>query len=275
MSAGAERAPLLSLAAFRHWAFFRLTSTLGSQVQLLAIGWYVYGLTGRPMHLADVGLAQLLPVVSLVLVTGHAADRFDRRAVLTLCSLAQALAAGIFFAVSRGGGRRLGVAYALCALLGVVRAFWGPASQSLVPSLVPAAALPRALAFSASLWQFATIAGPALGGLLLAAPAGVPGGFAAAAALLLASAGLAATLRPRRAPPKAGAASWATLLAGVRYVREPRLLFACVSLDLFAVLLGGATALLPVYARDVLHVGARGLGVLRAAPSAGALAMAV
>ncbi|HEU4409720.1 MAG TPA: MFS transporter [Polyangiaceae bacterium] len=274
MSAPAESVRIFSIATFRRWALFRLASILGSQVQLLAVGWYVYGLTGRPMSLAYVGLAQFLPVVSLVLVTGHVADRFDRRAVLAVCSLVQASAALAFAALSYGGSRRLGAAYALCVVTGVVRAFWGPASQSLVPSLVPAAALPRALAFSSSLWQFATIAGPSLGGLLLAAPTGVPGGFGAAALLMLAAGALAATLRPRQAPPKAGAASWSTLLAGVRYVREQRLLLACVSLDLFAVLLGGATALLPVYARDVLHVGARGLGLLRAAPSAGALAMA-
>ncbi|MCU0684839.1 MAG: MFS transporter [Polyangiaceae bacterium] len=275
MNAPAESASPFSLATFRRWAFFRLASTLGGQVQLLALGWYVYGLTGQPMALAYVGLAQFLPVISLVLVTGHVADRFDRRAILSACSLAQAACALIFLVLARGGGRHLGAAYALCVMLGVARAFWGPASQSLVPSLVPAAALPRALAFSASLWQFATIAGPALGGLLLAAPTGLPGGFAVAAALALCAAALAATLKPRSPLPKAGTASWKTLLAGVRYVREQPLLLACVSLDLFAVLLGGATALLPVYARDVLHVGAPGLGLLRAAPSAGALAMAL
>jgi MFS family permease len=275
MSAPAPQTSFFAFASFRRWALFRLTSIIGAQVQLLAIGWYVYDLTGRPMNLAYVGLAQFLPVISLVLVTGHVADRFDRRAVLAACSLVQAAAALAFAALSRGGSRNLVAIYALCVAIGVVRAFWGPASQALVPSLVPPEALPRALAFSASLWQFATIAGPALGGLLLATRLGVPGGFAVTALLMLASAALVATLRPRRALPKIGATSWTTLLAGVRYVREQRILFACVSLDLFAVLLGGATALLPVYARDVLHVGARGLGLLRAAPSAGALAMAV
>ncbi len=275
MSAPPDSASPLSSAVFRRWALFRVVSTLGSQAQLLAVGWYVYDLTDRPMSLAFVGLAQFLPVASLVLVAGHVADRFDRRVVLAACALAQAAATAAFAALAAGGSRRVGAAYALCAATGVARAFWGPASQSLVPSLVPPAALPRALAFSSALWQFSTIAGPSLGGLLLATPAGVPGAFAASALLLTVAAALAATLRPGRPLPKAGAASWATLLAGVRYVREQRLLFACVSLDLFAVLLGGATALLPVYARDVLHVGARGLGLLRAAPSAGAAATAL
>src|SRR5687767_12039742 len=117
MNAPAESTSLFSLSAFRHWALFRLASTLGGQVQLLAIGWYIYGLTGRPMHLAYVGLAQFLPVISLVLVTGHVADRFDRRLVLTLCSLAQAAVALAFVALSRGGGRHLGVAYALCVIM--------------------------------------------------------------------------------------------------------------------------------------------------------------
>lgn len=264
----------LDYPSFRRWLLVRFLVVLGSQLEVLAVGWHVYALTGRPMALAYVGLAQFLPIFFLALVAGSVADRFDRRRILFASYLLQAVIGLGFtwFAMSRATSTL--PLYALAFLIGVLRSFANPAASALVPSLVELPALPRALAMSTTVWQAMTIAGPSVAGLLIAG-IGVTGTFALSAVLPLLGAMVVLTLEPRTAMPIRKAISPETILAGVRYVRAHPVVLGCISLDLFAVLLGGATALLPIFARDILHVGAWGFGLLRAAPGVGAVFVAV
>jgi MFS family permease len=262
----------LTVPAFRRFLAMRTCSMLAAQVQLTALGWWVYRETGDPLDLAWVGLAQFAPVLALSLPAGHAADRFERRRILGGCQLAMVVVNAALAAVAAAGNPSTAVLVGFCLAMGTVRAFSNPAGQALLPTLVPHDGLQRALAMSSTLFQLCTIAGPSLGGLLLAAGGAVPA-FLGAVALLLAALALLVGL-PSVHPPAAGR-SLDDLLAGLRYVRDQRLILACTTLDLFAVLLGGATALLPVYAADVLHVDPRGYGLLRAAPAFGAAAVAV
>lgn len=262
----------LTVPAFRRFLAMRTCSMLAAQVQLTALGWWVYRETGDPLDLAWVGLAQFAPVLALSLPAGHAADRFERRRILGGCQLAMVVVNAALAAVAAAGSPSTAVLVGFCLAMGTVRAFSNPAGQALLPTLVPHDGLQRALAMSSTLFQLCTIAGPSLGGLLLAAGGAVPA-FLGAVALLLAALALLVGL-PSVHPPATGR-SLDDLLAGLRYVRDQRLILACTTLDLFAVLLGGATALLPVYAADVLHVDPRGYGLLRAAPAFGAAAVAV
>lgn len=239
------------------------------QIQTVAVGWQVYDLTRDPFDLGLVGLSQFLPALLLVLVTGAAADRFPRRAIMGICLGVMALAALGLVAVTRAGGTEVGLMFLCIAVFGTARAFYNPARQSIVPNLVPPEQLAGAVAVTSSANQLATIAGPVAGGLLY----GVSPLAAYATSLLLF--GLAALLvtrippLPRRA--KVTRATVETLLAGLSYIRRQKVVLGAISVDLFAVLLGGATALLPVYARDVLEIGPLGLGILRAAPGVGAI----
>lgn len=269
-------------AAFRHrdfglYAAGRFLSALAIQIQNVALGWLVYDLTGDPLALGLVGLAAFLPAIGLALVTGHVADRHDRRAVLLACyGLCAAAAAGLFL-LAWSGDRRVWPIYALTVLFGTARAFANPAGQALVPNLVPPEDFQNAVAWNSSVWQTATVAGPALGGVLYALGRG--GGevaFGAAAAGFALTVALLALIRHRRpvgAPREP--ASWASLVAGIVFIRSRPTILGAISLDLFAVLLGGATALLPIYARDILAVGPWGLGVLRSMPAAGAVLTAL
>ncbi len=255
---------------FRYYAAARFIATIASQAQSVAVGFQVYALTHRALDLGYVGLAQFLPVVSLSLVTGHAADRFDRRSLLLLCELAFAACAVIFFLLARAEHPSLLAIYANLVLFGTARAFAGPAASSLMPSLVPKAHFANAASWQSTLWQLAAIGGPSLGGLLygLYGSAGPVYAFTAVGfgcAVILASAIRTRTGRLDRRPP-----TLATALAGLRYVWAKKILLGSISLDFFAVFLGGAVAMLPVYATDVLHVGPTGLGVLRSAPAVGA-----
>ncbi|HVE87271.1 MAG TPA: MFS transporter, partial [Myxococcales bacterium] len=254
----------------------RLLLTVGVQMQSVAIAWYVYSLTNRPLDLGLVGLAQFLPAASLALVTGHAADRFDRQRILLCCYGAIAACAALFFWLARGeaGSGSLAPIYVVLVLLGSARAFSGPAAQSFLPHLVPEAQLARGVAWGASVFQVATIAGPALGGVVYGLAGRAAPVFAASAASSGVAALFIAAIRARTGRMEVRAASWALLVEGVRYVWRQRMILGSISLDLFAVLLGGAVALLPVYARDILHTGPWGLGLLRSAPAAGAAAMA-
>jgi MFS family permease len=268
-------------AAFAHRRFnlfqaARLLSVLGIQMQSVAIGWQIYAVTGRPLDLAWVGLAQFLPAASLSLVTGQVADRVERRRILVACyAAASALSVALFVIARARGSTNLALVYAVLVGVGVARAFQGPASQSLLPSLVGDEDLHNALAWSSSLWQTATIFGPTLGGLAYAALGGAAPVYAIAAACLAGAACFALAIGP--GPPRAPAprAASGSILEGVRYVRSNQIVLGAISLDLFAVLLGGATALLPVYARDILYLGPRALGLLRSAPAAGAALMGV
>jgi MFS family permease len=263
---------LFSHRAFVRLWFARLAGTAGSQMLMIALGWQMYELTGSAWDLGLVGLLQFLPALLLVLVAGHVVDRHQRARVLALCLACQACVAALMCAASLHGAMRREWLLLLSIALGTLRAFQMPAQQALTPSLVPAELLPRALAFSSSGMQATIIVGPALGGALYVAGAQVT--YGACTVLFVVAAVLAATIRYRHVPPTGGA-SIATLFAGLRFVAEHKVVLGAVSLDLFAVLLGGATALLPIFAKDVLHVGPLGLGMLRGAPAVGALAMSL
>ena len=260
---------------FRLFQLARLLVTLALQMQSVAIGWQVYALTHRTLDLGWVGFSLFLPAILLSLVTGHVADRFDRRRVLAACYGSLALTSLVLLALSRAGLSTPLPIYAAAFLVGTARAFSGPSGQALMPSLVPKEQLSVAVAWSSSVWEVATIAGPACGGALYAS-AGHPWVvYAATSACAAGGAVAVASLAVREATRERRATSWTTLLAGVRYVFAERIVLATISLDLFAVLLGGAVALLPAYASDVLHAGPTALGLMRSAPAAGALVVAV
>ena len=266
----------LRIAAFRYYWRARLTSTIGQMAMVIVIGWQVYdiarhsmGLKEAALRLGVIGLVQFIPLFALTLITGWTADRVDRRWIargavaLELCCAA-ALA---WFAWSHT--TTLEVLYAVAALLGVARAFAGPALGALAPNLVPREILPRAIALSSIAWQSGAIAGPALGGYLYAWAPFAP--YAASTALfVIALLGLLAIPPVARTELTHAKNPWAQMIDGLKYVRRNRLVLGAISLDLFAVLLGGATAMLPVFARDVLQAGPEGLGHLRAAPAVGA-----
>jgi MFS family permease len=267
-------------AAFGHRQFnlfqaARLLSILGLQMQSVAIGWQIYAVTRRPLDLAWVGLAQFFPAAGLSLVTGHAADRFDRRGILLVCHAALAMLSLALFAVARAGVDHVAPIYAILFGVGVARAFLGPANQSILPMLVPTDHFGNAVAWGASFWQTAMVLGPTLGGFGYAAFGGPAPVYAAAAACSLGAASLVGRMNATGVPARRSPATRASVLAGVSYVRSNPIVLGAISLDLFAVLLGGATALLPVYARDILHLGPWALGALRSAPAAGAAVTAV
>ena len=257
---------------FRLFSASRLLSIMALQMQNVAVGWLVYDLTRSAFALGLVGLAAFLPALSLVLVTGHVADAFDRRLIMLIAHAATALsAAGLVLFAAMGADAALPV-YGLVALAGTARAFGLPAQQALLPLLVPREDFGNAVAWNSSVNQTATISGPALGGVLyLLGPTVV---FATVAAAFAAAALLAALIVPRPPERRRERTSWTTLVAGLSFIRAHPVVLGAISLDLVAVFLGGATALLPIFAQDILHVGPVGLGLLRSAPAVGALAMA-
>jgi MFS family permease len=249
-------------------------------MQTVAVGWQVYALRHDPLDLGLVGLSQFLPFIPLVLVAGHAADRLNRRKILVACYSMQALCALLLLAFTLRGPHIVWPVLAVMILFGIARAFSMPSSQAIVPTLVPSESFGNAVALSSSSFQVATIAGPTLGGILyLGGPQTV---YVVVAVLLafaavlmglakLRYASIAAVCKLARKPSGPAAAdSWHAVLEGLKFVRSRPVVLGAMSLDLFAVLLGGATALLPAYARDVLHVGPTGLGLLRTAPGIGA-----
>jgi MFS family permease len=260
---------------FRHYQIARFCIVMVTEMQSVAVGWQVYEITRRPLDLGYVGLAQFLPGVLLFLVAGHAADRFDRRKLLALCYAGSAAGSGLLLYTTLRAPHSVGTIFIILAFLGVVRSFTGPVSRALLPQLVPDEIFQSAMALGSSMLQGATILGPALGGLAYAFFRGPLGVYA----LALAGAALAMimTLRikteskPRPREPF----NLATVLAGFRYVWNKKVVLGSISLDLFAVLLGGAVALLPVYAKEILKTGPWGLGLLRSAPGVGAAVMAL
>jgi MFS family permease len=268
-----DLASLLAHRSFVRFWIARLTGGFANQMQAVAVGWQIYALTGSALDLGLVGLAQFLPSVALMLLVGHVADRYDRRRIVSVCQLIEAGAAGTLATLTLRGTISEHAIFALVALIGAARAFTMPAQQTLLPSLVPASLLPRAVAANATAGQTAIVLGPALGGFLyVAGPALV---YALCAALFVSASVLTSTLRIERRPRSQEPPTLATVFAGIAYIRRRRELLGAISLDLFAVLLGGATALLPIYARDILYTGPWGLGLLRSAPAVGALSMAV
>lgn len=260
---------------FRYFILSRLLATFGNQMQSLAIGWQVYDITHNKMYLGYIGLVLFIPNAAFSLLTGHVADRFDRRRVVQICQVL--LAAGslaLALLTLHGIEHHIGWIFALLFLIGTAQAFLSPASQSLPSLIVPPEHLSNAITWSSTCWHLATIVGPALGGFLYwrGGPATV---YFSAGALMFCSMISVGMMRIRPGRMEQREASVQTLLAGVHYVWSQKVILGCISLDLFAVLLGGATALLPVYAKDILHVDTRALGLLRGAPALGALLMAL
>jgi MFS family permease len=245
------------------------------EMQAVAVGWQVYDITKSALDLGLVGLAQFLPGILLFLVSGHASDRFERRKVLSACYAGYALCSALLLFIAERGTNSVGPIYAVLVLLGVVRSFNGTASRSILPQLVPEEHFANAVAWNATAFQAATILGPSLGGILYAAfrgPSAVyAGAFLTAVGALLSMFRIKTRPQARRREPT----TTQTILAGLHFIWREKLILGAISLDLFAVLLGGAVALLPVYAREILHTGPWGLGLLRTAPGIGAAAMAV
>ena len=256
--------------AFRLFWAGRVLSSLAFQMTAVAVGWLVYERTGSAASLGLVGLLQFLPMVILTFLVGHVADRYDRRRIVAVCQAVEGTAVLALAAGSAGGSLHVAGLYSIVVVLGAARAFESPTVSALLPGVVPAAALPRAVAISSTAMQTATIIGPALGGLLYAFGPSVP--FGIAAALFLGASGCIAALRLERVPPRREPATLASVFSGLTFIWERPVVLGTISLDLAAVLLGGATALLPIYARDILHTGPWGLGLLRTAPAVGALA---
>lgn len=264
-----ERGPFRYLPFTLFW-FARVCSILALQIQIVATGWRVYDVSGSAMALGLVGLAEFLPAIALILVTGHVADRFDRRRVIVACQVLEVAAMGLLALSLTGDSHSLALAFFAVVVLGVGRAFESPAASALVPNLVPTNVFPRAVALNSSAWQGASIVGPALGGLLY----GFIGTwvFAVSAGLFLAAACLILCIRITPRPVDRRPITLETLLAGIRFIRAKPIVLGAISLDLFAVLLGGATALLPVLAKEQFLAGPELVGVLRAGPAVGALA---
>ncbi|MDF0730034.1 MFS transporter [Pseudomonas entomophila] len=251
----------------------RVFTASGFQMLTVAIGWHLYQLTGNVLDLGLVGLVEFAPRVLFMLHTGHVADRYDRRRVAALCQSLQGLIALVLALGSATDNVSRELIFALAFLLGATRSFEMPATQALLPNVVPPGLFPRAVAASASATQAATIVAPAVGGFLYAF--GSLWVYGPTVLLYAVACTLMLTLNARAQVPQAGRASLESLLAGIRFIRSRPDILGAISLDLFAVLLGGATALLPVFAKDILLTGAWGLGLLRSAPAVGALLMSL
>jgi MFS family permease len=272
--------PRAGRAAFTHPAFVlfqiaRFLIVAAVEMQAVAVGWQVYEITKRPLDLGYVGLAQFLPAIVLFPVSGHASDRFERRHVLTACYAGFALCFAFLLILAQRSVHSVASIYVVLILLGVVRSFNGTASRSILPQLVSEEHFPNAVAWNATTFQAATILGPSFGGILYALFRGPSAVYAVAT--LTAVGALVSTFRIKpevKARPREPM-TLKTAFAGLDFIWREKLILGAISLDLFAVLLGGAVALLPVYAREILHTGPWGLGLLRTAPGVGAAVMAV
>jgi Transmembrane secretion effector len=266
---------VLRLRDFRLYLCVRFMSSVAMQMQSVAVGWQIYDITSDPLSLGLVGLAQFLPMAGFILPAGDITDRFDRRVILAASYAVQALCGLALLALAVSATVVTWPFYVVLVVFGAARGFTAPAQQSFAPFLVPPALLPSAVAWSSSANTSAVIIGPALGGVLYVLGAGAV--YATCLALFVAMAVLTAAIRTRapRHIGQAGETAWDRLLAGLSYIGTKRIILGAILLDLFAVLLGGATALLPVYARDILLVGPDGLGVLRSAQAIGAAVTAL
>ncbi len=281
-SDGVEGAAFSS-SNFRRYQVARLLVILGAEAQSLAVAWQIYQITHSPLFLGYTGLALFLPGIFFVLPAGHAADRYDRKTIIVTCYMVQAVCTALLLYLSLHGTAHVLWIYGILFLIGGGRAFSGPASSAIQPQLVPKGAFVNAMTWGSAVFQTANIMGPALGGLLFtislpgrAAPwSGAPLVYAVTLSTMIAFVLLVSTLRPRAEVTEKKGFSLRTVLAGGRYVRHAKLLLGSISLDMFAVLLGGAVSLMPVFAKDILHAGPRGLGLLRAAPAIGALCMSI
>jgi len=260
---------------FRLFITGRILVTVASEMQSVAVGWQIYSLTHRPLDLGLAGLAQFSPGILLFLVAGHTADRVPRKRILQTCYASFSVCSLLLLLLTLHGLKAVWPIYAVLLLNGIIRAFNMPASQAFLPLLVPSKHFPNAVTWGSSILQMALLAGPTTGGLIY--------GFAGSPIPVYASSGvsclggltLLSFVRLQTSSRPHQPASLEMMLEGIRYIWRNKLVLGAISLDLFAVLLGGAVALLPVYAREILHTGPYGLGLLRGAPSAGAVLMAV
>jgi MFS family permease len=269
---------LASSNALHHRPYIFYLAALGSagfavQIMSVAVGWQVYDLTRNPLDLGFVGLAQFLPALLLVLVTGLIADKFNRRLIIALCLLVEVACAFGLLVFTLSDFRHVWPIFVILAGFGTARAFLNPAADALAPNLLPKTALAHGISLNSMTWQITTITGPVAGGLLY----GISGEFAYALAACLMVLAICCVVLVGRVPQDnhAQETNLATLLAGFKFIRSEKIVLGAISLDLFAVLLGGAVALLPIYARDILEVGPWGLGLLRAGPGIGAIIMAI
>ncbi|MEO9336296.1 MFS transporter [Mesorhizobium sp. SB112] len=278
MHSDPDATPQQRYAAFRHGAFLRFwvarfLTTFSTQILSVAVGWQIYDLTRNPFDLGLVGIIQFAPALLLVLVTGVIADKFGRRLIMALASFLEALCALALLMLTVHGLFSPAPIFIVLAVFGVARAFFGPAAASLVANLVPPEDFANAVAWNSSAWQTATIVGPVAGGLLYGLSPEIAYGVAG---FLMVVGGLFVLSIPKpKERTETDKPSIGTLFAGFRYIWSEKVVLGAISLDLFAVLLSGAVALLPVYARDILELGPWGLGLLRAAPGIGAIMVAV
>ncbi|MFZ0422459.1 MAG: MFS transporter [Xanthobacteraceae bacterium] len=265
--------PLLRHPAFVRFLYVRVAATVALQMQVVAVGWQMYALTGSPFRLGLIGLVQFIPVAAFFLLTGHVADRYDRRLVTFIGEVIEAVAVGVLAIASVLGRLSPDLLLAMAFVVGTGRAFEQPSVQAVLPNIVPAEMLPRAVAGSTSASQAAIVAGPALGGILVALSPTLIFSVCAAiwlsAGLVMLSIAVERTIKPR-AP-----VDLKTLFSGLSFIAGHKILLGAVLLDLFAVLLGNATAVLPIFAHDIFATGPLGFGLLRAAPAAGAIVTAL
>lgn len=265
-------------AAFRHGAYTRFflarfLAAFAIQIISVSVGWQMYDETRSTIYLGLIGLFQFLPSLLLILVTGSVADRYNRRVIVSICMVVGALCATALLGLTVAGAFSPIPVFGILIVFGIERAFMAPAVQSLGPNLVPEKDLANSIAWNSSSWQTASIIGPVAGGLLYGVSAVVAYSVALA---FMAAASVLVFFIPKPAQRRSAAAtSWNTVLAGFRFISSEKVVLGAISLDLFAVLLGGAVALMPVFARDVLTLGPWGLGLLRAAPGAGAIVVAI
>ncbi|HKY85353.1 MAG TPA: MFS transporter, partial [Pseudorhodoplanes sp.] len=265
--------PISRNPQFLKFWFARIFATCSLQMLAVCVGWQIYNLTNSALDLGLVGLFQFIPAFMFVLIAGHVADHYHRGHVIQIAQAVGALVAAVLALGTAFGFLTREIIFALVFILGAARAFELPTLHALLPGLVPASILPRAIAASASATQAATIGGPALGGLLYAINPTIA--YLTAFALLLAASTLISLIAIKRVKPTREPMAFSILFAGINFIRRNPLILGAISLDLFAVLLAGATALLPIFARDVFQTGPLGLGLLRAAPAVGALAMGI
>jgi MFS family permease len=278
--AAPENSKAAGLIAFQYpsFVFFqtaRFFIVLATEMQSVAVGWQVYEITKRPLDLGLVGLAQFLPGILLFLVSGHVADRHDRRKLIVVCYVGFALCCGLLLVTSVRNVRSVYYIFAVLVLLGVVRSFTGPVSRALVPQLLPEEHFTNAVAWASTIFQGAAILGPALGGLIYAFFRGPSAVYILAVIMAIAAVVCTLKIKTQSKPRSRESINLATVSAGLCYIWREKVVLGSISLDLFAVFLGGAVALLPVYAREILLTGPWGLGLLRAAPGVGAAAMAI
>jgi MFS family permease len=267
-------------AAFSHPGFLlfqiaRFLIVSAVEMQAVAVGWQVYEITKRPLDLGYVGLAQFLPAILLFPISGHASDRFERRNVLSACYAGYALCFALLLALSRRGVPSIVPIYVVLVIIGIVRSFNGPASRSILPQLVPQEHFANAVAWNATIFQAATVLGPSFGGIVYAAFRGPSAVYVIAMVTAIGATVTTFRIKPEVKARPREPLNLKTLFAGLHFIRDNKLILGAISLDLFAVMLGGAVALLPVYAREILHTGPWGLGLLRTAPGVGAALMAI